>query len=90
MEWLIVLAIGIIIGGIFVWFGISIRDAYKKSKDLRSSSEKAKKAQKEQALKAKQDAQKARDAVMRVLFQVILLVTAGLFVAWLIWVVVQL
>ena len=89
MEWLIVLVIGVIIGALFAWFGLSIRAAYKRSKDLRSSSEKARKAQKELALKSKQDAQKARDAGARVLAQVMLLVVAIVFVAWLAWTVVQ-
>ena len=65
MEWLIVLVIGVIIGALFAWFGLSIRASYKHGKDLRSSSEKARKAQKEQALKAKQDAKKAHDASSR-------------------------
>jgi Na+/glutamate symporter len=89
MEWLIVLVIGVIIGALFAWFGLSIRAAYKHSKDLRSSSERARKAQKDQALKAKQDAKKARDAGARVLVQVMLLVIAIVFVAWLAWTVVQ-
>jgi hypothetical protein len=90
MESLIVLAIGVVIGSLFTWFGISIHTAWRKSKDLHSSSIKARKEEKEKALKAKQDAEKARAAGARAIFQVALLVLAVLFVAWLAWLIVQL
>ena len=85
MEWLLVLAAGIVIGSVFTWIASSLRNSWKRSKDLRSSVVKTRKEQKEKALKVKADSDRARREVFSFAMKVVLLVLSGLFVAWLFW-----
>ncbi len=89
MEWIIALFVGLIAGSVFTWFWISIRNDWKKSKDLKSSSAKAKKEQIERAQKAKQDAKRSRDTAVSTLFQFLLFVGAVLLLGWVVWMLVQ-
>jgi len=89
MDWVPVLAIGIVIGSLFTWFSMSLRASWKRNKDLRSSVVKTRKEQQEKALKVKLDNQKARKEILHLVLQVVTLVLTGLFVAWLFWVFVS-
>ena len=90
MDWILALFVGLITGVLFTWFWFSINGKWKTSKDLKSSSAKARKEQIEKALKAKQDAKKSRDAAFRTLTQFILFVLAVIAMGWVIWMFVRL
>jgi uncharacterized ion transporter superfamily protein YfcC len=90
METLLVLLLGVLIGILFTVLWYEIRTWWKRSKDLRSSSVKARKEVQEKSLKARQDAQKANDAVFRAALRVFFLVVALLAASWIIWTVLLL
>ena len=85
MDAFLTLFVGIAVGVLMMWLYYSMRDYWKKSKDLRSSSVRARKEVQEKNMKARLDAQKARaavlDAGLRVFFLVITIVVA----TWVIW-----
>ena len=89
MEALLLIVVGIIIGVLFTILWNSIRTYWRKSKDLRSSSAKTRKEVQEKSLKAKQDAQKANDAVFRAGLRVFFLVVALIVVSWIVWNIIQ-
>ena len=89
MEALLLIVVGIIIGILFTILWNSIRAYWRKSKDLRTSSAKTRKEVHEKSLKAKQDAQKANDAVFRAGLRVFFLVIALIVVSWIVWNIIQ-
>ena len=89
MDALFLIVVGIAIGVIFTLLFVSIRTWWRKSKDLRSSSAKTRKEVHEKSLKAKQDAQKANDAVFRAGLRVLALVLALIAVSWIVWTIIQ-
>jgi Mg2+/citrate symporter len=89
MEALALIVVGIIIGILFTLLWMSIRTWWRKSKDLRSSSVKARKEVQEKSLKAKQDAHKANDAIFRAVMRVFFLVLALVVVSWIVWTIIQ-
>lgn len=90
MDWVVALIVGLVAGSVFTWFWLSIRNDWKKSKDLKSSAAKAHKEQVERAQKAKQDAKRSRDTAFRTVFQFLLFVGALALMGWIIWLLVQL
>jgi H+/gluconate symporter-like permease len=88
MDALLVLLLGILIGILFTVLWYSMRTWWRKSKDLRSASAKAHKEMQEKSLKARQDMQKANDAVFRAGLRVLLLVVSIVIASWIIWYVV--
>jgi uncharacterized protein YpmB len=89
MESLLLIVIGIIIGVLFTILWYSMQSYWRKSKDLRSASAKARKEVQEKSLKAKQDAHKANDAVFRAGLRVFFLVLALVVVSWVVWNIIQ-
>ena len=89
MDALFLIVVGIAIGVIFTLLFGSIRTWWRKSKDLRSSSAKTRKEVHEKSLKAKQDAQKANDAVFSAGLRVLALVLALIAVSWIVWTIIQ-
>ena len=89
MDALFLIVVGIAIGVIFTLLFGSIRTWWRKSKDLRSSSAKTRKEVHEKSLKAKQDAQKANDAVFSAGLRVLALVLAIIAVSWIVWTIIQ-
>ncbi len=89
MDAFFLIVVGIAIGVLFTLLWGSIRTWWRKSKDLRSSSAKTRKEVHEKSLKAKQDAQKANDAVFRAGLRVLILVLALIAVSWIVWTIVQ-
>ncbi len=89
MEALLLIVVGIVIGILFTLLWTSIRTWWHKSKDLRSSSVKARKEVQEKSLKAKQDAHKANDAIFRAVLRVFFLVLALVVVSWIVWTIIQ-
>ena len=89
MEALLLIVVGIVIGILFTILWNSIRASWRKSKDLRSSSVKTRKEVHEKSLKAKQDAQKANDAVFRAGLHIFFLVIALIIVSWMVWNIIQ-
>ena len=89
MDALFLIVVGIAIGVIFTLLFVSIRTWWRKSKDLRSSSAKTRKEVHEKSLKAKQDAQKANDAVFSAGLRVLALVLALIAVSWIVWTIIQ-
>ena len=87
MEWVVVLAIGIVLGSMFTWFGLSLRATWKRNKDLESSIVKTRKEQREKAMKAKADSKKIRAERFRFVMQIVVFVLAVLFVSWLVYTV---
>ena len=90
MEGFFTLLIGMAIGVILMWLYVSIREYWKQSKDLRSSSAKARKEVQEKALKARLDAQRARSAVLDAGLRVFVLVLAIVVATWAIWMIAML
>lgn len=89
MDALFLIVVGIVIGVLFTLLFVSIRTWWRKSKDLRSSSAKTRKEVHEKSLKAKQDAQKANDAVFSAGLRVLALVLALIAVSWIVWTIIQ-
>jgi uncharacterized ion transporter superfamily protein YfcC len=89
MEALFLILIGIIIGVLFTMLWYSMQTYWRKSKDLRSSSVKARKEVQEKSLKAKQDAHRANDAVFRAGLRVLFLVLALIVISWVVWSIIQ-
>lgn len=90
MEGFFTLLVGIAIGGLLMWLNYSIREYWKQSKDLRSSSAKARKEVQEKQIKARVDAQKARGAVFGAGLRVFFLVSAIVFTSFAIWLIANL
>lgn len=89
MDVFLPLIVGICIGILVTWLWISIRDYWKRSKDFRSSSAKARKEVQEKAMKARLDAQKARSAVLDAGLRVFFLLLAIVAASWLVWMFVM-
>ena len=89
MEAFLLIMVGIIIGVLFTMLWYSMQSYWRRSKDLRSASVKARKEMQEKSLKAKQDAHKANDAVFRAGVRVFFLVLALVVVSWIVWNIVQ-
>ena len=85
MDAFLTLFVGIAVGVLMMWLYYSMRDYWRKSKDFRSSSARARKEVQEKSMKARLDAQKARSAVLdaglRVFFLLLIIVVAS----WIIW-----
>ena len=79
-------ALGILLMGLYV----SMRDYWKRNKDLRSSSAKARKEVQEKAIKARVDAQNARTALYKASLRVLFLVTAIVIATWFVWMIITL
>jgi hypothetical protein len=62
-----------------------MRNYWRRSRELNSAAAKARKEMQEKSLKARTDAQRARDALFRAALQVVLLTIAIVVVTWLIW-----
>lgn len=85
MDAFLALFVGMAVGVLLMWLYYSMRDYWRKSKEYRSASAKARKEVQEKNMKARLDAQKARSAVLdaglRVFFLLLILVVAS----WIIW-----
>jgi hypothetical protein len=89
MDGVLFLVVGIALGILLMWLYISMRDYWKRNKDLRSSSAKARKEVQEKALKARLDAQNARTALFKAALRVFFLVMAIVVTTWLVWMIVM-
>ena len=90
MDGFFILGIGIAIGVFVTWLYNSITDYWSKSKELRSSSAKARKEVQEKALKARLDAQKARSAVLDAGLRVFFLLLAIAVTSLAVWMIASL
>jgi hypothetical protein len=88
MEALLILLAGIGIGILMTNLWYSMRNYWRKGKDLRAASAKARKAVQEQSAAARQNSQKANDAVFRAGLRVFFLVVAIIVSSWLIWTII--
>jgi uncharacterized ion transporter superfamily protein YfcC len=88
MEGLLLVVVGILIGVLFTVLWYSMRTYWRRSKELRSASAKARKEMKEKSLKAQQDAHNANDAIFRAGLRIFFLVVAIVVATWIIWSVV--
>lgn len=85
MDAFLTLFVGIAVGVLLMWLYYSIREYWKKSKELRSSSVKARNEVREKNMKARLDAQKARAAVLDAGLRVFFLVLTIVAATWVIW-----
>jgi hypothetical protein len=88
MEGLLILIIGIALGILLMSLYVSMRNYWKKNKDARASSVKARKEMQEKSIKARLDAQSARGALVEVGLRVIFLMLAIVVTTWIIWMIV--
>jgi len=85
MDVFITLFVGIAVGVLLMGVYYSMRDYWRKSKELRSASAKARKEMQEKSMKARLDAQKARTAVLDAglrVFVLVLIIVVGIWVIW--------
>jgi hypothetical protein len=85
MDTLILVVVGFLIGVLFTLLWVSMRNYWRRSKELRSASAKARKEMQEKSAKAKQDAQKANGAIFGAALRVFFLVVALVVVSWIVW-----
>lgn len=87
MDGVLLFVVGVAVGVLLTGLYFSMRDYWKRNKDLRSSSAKARKEVQEKAVKARIDAQHARTALFRAGLQVFFLVLVIIFTTWLVWMI---
>jgi hypothetical protein len=90
MDGYVSLIVGLGLGFLLMWLLVSIRDYWKQSKALRSASAKARKEVQEKAIKARQDAQKARGAVIDAALRAFILLLTLAGAVWVFWMFVTL
>jgi hypothetical protein len=90
MDSLLLMLLGAGLGVFFTLLWLSLRGYWRRSRELNAAAAKARKEMQEKSLKARTDAQKARDSLFRAVLQVVLLTIAIVVVAWLIWTVILL
>jgi hypothetical protein len=89
MDGVFILIVGIALGILLMWLYVSMQTYWKKNKDARASSIKARKEMQEKSMKARLDAQSARSALIEAGLRVLFLVIAIVITSWVIWTIVM-